>query len=237
LASERKLSSTPEAIASIIIAAMIGLAIYGTFIWAPTEKTMGFLQRIFYFHAASGEVMILAFCVVFIGNVGYLIRRKPEWDWLATSGVEVGLVFNTISLVTGPIWAKPAWGIWWDWDARLTSTFVLWILYISYLLLRRLIENPEKRAVVSSVFGVFAFLDVPLVYFSIWWWRTQHPPPLIFKSGGLSPEMLKVFLFCMASLSALMALLIWQRYKLESLRHTVEELKIESEYQNDGGAK
>jgi heme exporter protein C len=105
------------------------------------------------------------------------------------------------------------------------------------LLLRRLIENPERRAVVSSVFGVFAFLDVPLVYFSIWWWRTQHPPPLIFKSGGLSPEMLKVFMFSMAALSALMVLMIWQRYKLESLRHTVEELKIEAEYQNDGGSK
>ncbi len=109
--------------------------------------------------------------------------------------------------------------------------FVLWILYIAYLLLRRLIENPERRAVVSSVFGVFAFLDVPLVYFSIWWWRTQHPPPLIFKPGGLSPEMLKVFMFSMAALSALMVIMIWQRYKLESLRHTVEELKIEAEYQ------
>ena len=234
---ENKSSAALQALASILVSAMIGIAIYGAFIWAPNEKTMGFLQRIFYFHAASGQVMILAFSIVFIGNVCYLLRRKPEWDWLATSAVEVGLVFNTISLVTGPIWAKPAWGIWWDWDARLTSTFVLWILYIAYLLLRRLIENPERRAVVSSVFGVFAFLDVPLVYFSIWWWRTQHPPPLIFKPGGLSPEMLKVFMFTMASLSALMVIMIWQRYKLESLRHTVEELKIEAEYRNDGGAR
>ena len=155
---------------------MIGLAVYGTFIWVPNEKTMGFLQRIFYFHAASGEVMILAFCVVFIGNVGYLIRRKPEWDWLATSGVEVGLVFNTISLVTGPIWAKPAWGIWWDWDARLTSTFVLWILYISYLLLRRLIENPEKRAVVLPLcLACSLFSTFRSCIFQFWWWRTQHP--------------------------------------------------------------
>jgi heme exporter protein C len=237
LSSETKKSAAPQALVSIVVAAMIGIAIYGSFIWAPNEKTMGFLQRIFYFHAASGQVMILAFSIVFIGNLGYLIRRKPQWDWLATSGVEVGLIFNTISLVTGPIWAKPAWGIWWDWDARLTSTFVLWVLYISYLLLRRLIENPERRAVISSVFGIFAFLDVPLVYFSIWWWRTQHPPPLIFKPGGLSPEMLKVFMFCMAALSALMALMIWQRYKLEALRHTVEELQVESEYRNEGGAK
>jgi heme exporter protein C len=237
LASERKISSTPEAIASIIIAAMIGIAIYGTFIWVPNEKTMGFLQRIFYFHAASGEVMILAFCVVFIGNVGYLIRRKPEWDWLATSGVEVGLVFNTISLVTGPIWAKPAWGIWWDWDARLTSTFVLWILYISYLLLRRLIENPERRAVVSSVFGVFAFLDVPLVYFSIWWWRTQHPPPIVFKTGKLNGDMYKALLMSFIALAAMMVMMIWRRYKMEGLRHAVEELKIETEYLENGGAK
>jgi len=237
LADETKSNPIGQVLASVIVAAMVGIAIYGAFLWAPNEKTMGFLQRIFYFHAASGEVMILAFCVVFIGNVGYLIRRKPQWDWLATSGVEVGLMFNTISLVTGPIWAKPAWGIWWDWDARLTSTFVLWVLYVSYLLLRRLIENPERRAVISSVFGIFAFLDVPLVYFSIWWWRTQHPPPLIFKSGGLSPQMLQVFLFSMAALSALMILMVWQRYELESLRHIVEELQVESEYRNQGGAK
>jgi heme exporter protein C len=238
LASDTKDSIVAQALASITVAVLIGFAIYGALIWAPTEKTMGFLQRIFYFHAASGEVMILAFCAAFIGNVGYLTKRKIECDCLATAAVEVGLVFNTISLVTGPLWAKPAWGIWWDWgDARLTSTFVLWILYIAYVLLRRLIENPERRAVVSSVFGVFAFLDVPLVYFSIWWWRTQHPPPLIFKSNGLAPDMRKVFFFTMGVLTALMAMLIRQRYKLEVMRHTVAEMQIESEYRNEGGAR
>jgi heme exporter protein C len=238
LASRIKESIFGQALASITVAVLIGFAIYGALIWAPTEKTMGFLQRIFYFHAASGEVMILAFCAAFIGNVGYLIRRKIEWDWLAISSVEVGLIFNTISLVTGPIWAKPAWGIWWDWgDARLTSTFVLWVLYIGYVILRKMIENPERRAVVSSVFGVFAFLDVPLVYFSIWWWRTQHPPPLITKPGGLAPDMLKVFFFTMAALTALMAIFIRQRYKLEAVRHTVAEMQIEADYRNEGGAK
>jgi heme exporter protein C len=145
------------------------------------------------------------------------------------AGAEVGLAFFTIVLITGPIWAKPAWGIWWTWDARLTSTFVLWVLYACYLLLRRLLENPERRAVVSAVFGAFAFLDVPLVYFSIWWWRTQHPQPVIGRPGGLDPRMGEVFAMACVALTAVMALLVRHRYVLESLRHDADEMRAEVE--------
>jgi heme exporter protein C len=213
----------------------MGVAIYGALIWAPIEKA-GFVQKIFYFHVSSGMAALFAFIVVFIANIGYLIWRKPEWDWLAVAGVEVGLAFNTIVLATGSIWAKPSWGVWWAWDERLTSALVLWVLYFSYLLLRRLLENPERRAVVSAVFGAFAFLDVPLVYFSIWWWRTQHPGPVIAK-GDLPREMLIAFFVSFLAISVFMALMIRQRYKLEVLRHTVDELKIELEYRSDGGQK
>src|SRR5205807_9887459 len=133
----------------------------------------------------------------------YLLRRAPKWDWLAVSSAEVGVAVFTVVLVTGPIWAKPVWGIWWTWDARLTSTFVLWVLYLSYLLLRTLVTDAERRAVVSAVFGIFAFLDVPLVYMSIRWWRTQHPQPVIAggSGSGLDPQMWRVFLTCWAARS------------------------------------
>ena len=236
MAVDTKDSLALQALPSITASVLIGVAIYGALVWAPAEKTMGFLQRIFYFHVSSGMAAMLAFITVFIGNIGYLTRRKAEWDWLALAGVEVGLTFTTIVLVTGSIWAKPAWGVWWVWDERLTSAFVLWVLYFTYLLLRRLIENPERRAVISAVFGAFAFLDVPLVYFSIWWWRTQHPGPIIAR-GDLPRDMLVAFFVSFSALTALMVLMIWQRYKLEALRHTVEELQIEAGYRNEGGAK
>ena len=146
-------------------------------------------------------------------------------------GSEVGTVFNTVVLVTGPIWARPVWGIWWTWDARLTSTFVLWLLYIAYLLLRTLVEDPERRATVSAVFGIFAFLDVPLVYMSIRWWRTQHPQPVLFggPGSGLDPKMRVVFYTCWVALVALMALVMRQRFRVEALWHEVEELRMQAE--------
>jgi heme exporter protein C len=195
---------------------------------APEEKTMRVLQRIFYFHVPSAWTSFVAFFFVFVSNIAYLATRKRKWDWLGVAGAEVGLAFCTIVLVTGPIWAKPAWGIWWTWDARLTSTFVLWLLYIGYLLLRDLLPDAERRARISAVFGVFAFLDVPLVYFSIRLWRTQHPQPVIAggEGTGLDPAMRAVLLFCWMALMVLFVLLLRQRYDLEELRGRQEELAL-----------
>jgi len=209
-------------------ALLIGLAGYAAFFLAPQERTMGEIQRIFYFHVPSAWTAGVAFFIVFMANIAYLVRRAPKWDWLGVSAAEVGLAFCTVVLVTGPIWAKPVWGIWWTWDARLTSTFVLWLLYVCYLLLRTLIADAERRSVVSAVFGIFAFLDVPLVYLSIWLWRTQHPSPVI-GGGGLDPRMWRVFLVCWGALLALLLLLLRQRYRLEALRHEVEMLLFEVE--------
>jgi heme exporter protein C len=213
------------------VAVLLGVAGYAALFLAPTERTMGLIQRIFYFHVPTAWTAFVAFFVAFLANVAYLLRRAPKWDWLGVSAVEVGLAFCTAVLITGPIWAKPVWGIWWTWDARLTSTFVLWLLYLSYLLLRTLVSDAERRAIVSAVFGIFAFLDVPLVYMSIRLWRTQHPQPVIAggSGSGLDPRMWQVFLTCWAALLALMALLLRQRYSLEALRHAVEEITIESE--------
>ncbi len=216
---------------ALVLGALMAFAGYAALFIAPDESTMHAIQRIFYFHAPSGMVALIAFTICFVANIGYLASRKPRWDWLAVSAAEVGVAFNTAVLITGPIWAKPAWGIWWTWDARLTSTLVLWLLYISFLLLRDLITDPERRAVFSAIYGIFLFLDVPLVYFSIRIWRTQHPQPVILggQNSGLDPTMKEVFYLCFFALLGIMTILIRQRYQLEKARHEVEELRLEAE--------
>jgi heme exporter protein C len=206
-------------------------AAFASFYIAPLERTMGELQKIFYLHAASAWAGMDAFFVCFIANLLYVWKRNQKFDWVAVSAAEVGLAFTTVVLITGPIWAKPAWGIWWTWDARLTSTFVLWLLYVSYLLLRSLIEEPDRRALLSSIFGIFAFLDVPLVYGSIRWWRTQHPQPVIMggPGSGLQPTMAKVFFFSVLAMHVLMVFLIRERYLLEQASSEVELLQREAE--------
>jgi heme exporter protein C len=220
-----------DAVFALLVVALLGYSAYASFYIAPDEQTMHLVQRIFYLHAPCGMVALLAFFIAFIGNVGYLIKRESKWDWLGISAVEVGLAFCSVVLLTGPIWAHPAWGVWWAWDARLTSTLVLWLLYVVYLLLRTMIEDPDRRALVSAFYGVFSFLDVPLVYGSIWWWRTQHPQPVVFTSGGLNPVMRKVFYLSWFSLTCLMVLLIRKRYELEALRTEVRGLEREAEAQ------
>src|SRR5882757_9722586 len=179
---------------------------YASFFIAPEERTMGVIQRIFYFHVASAWAGFTAFFLCFIGNLLYVWKRAQKYDWLGVSSAEVGLACITVVLITGPIWAHPVWGIWWTWDARLTSTFVLWLLYVAYLMLRTLIEEPERRALLSALFGIFAFIDVPLVFGSIRWWRTQHPQPVIMgePGSGLDPVMLKVLLFSWLPMLTLM---------------------------------
>jgi heme exporter protein C len=206
---------------------------YAAFFIAPEERTMGVLQRIFYFHAATAWAGEMVFFVCFVANLLYIWKRDPKYDWLGVSCAEVGLACITVVLITGPIWAKPAWGIYWTWDARLTSTFVLWLLYISYLLLRSLIEEPDRRALLSALFGVFAFLDVPLVFFSIRWWRTQHPAPVIMggPNSGLDPTMSKVFFFNVLAMHVFAAFLIVERYILEQMKNEVEILQREVEAQ------
>jgi heme exporter protein C len=174
-----------------------------------------------------------AFFVCFTANLLYVWRRDPKWDALGVSSAEVGLAFITVVLITGPIWAKPAWGIYWTWDARLTSTFVLWLLYICYLLLRTLIEEPDRRALLSALFGIFSFIDVPIVFGAIRWWRTQHPAPVIMggPGSGLEPTMRKVFFFSVFALHSLMVFLLVERYRLEKLRGDFEVVRRELEAQ------
>lgn len=213
------------------VAALVFFAGYAALFIAPDESTMHEVQRIFYFHLSAWMTSFTAFTVVFVCNVAYLRTRQLKWDCLAVAATEVGIACCSIGLVTGPLWARPVWGIWWTWDARLTTTFILWLLYVSYLLLRGLLEDPQRRASLSAVFGIFAFLDVPLVYVSNRLWRTQHPQPVILggEGSGLDPTMGKVLLLCVISMFAVMIPVLIDRYRLERMRHEFDELRLEVE--------
>jgi heme exporter protein C len=220
-----------NALAGVAVLVLLGAAAYAAFFIAPTDAKQGLIYRILYLHVASAWTGLTSFFICFIANVLYVLRRQPRWDWLGVSAGETGLVFTTVVLVTGPIWAHPVWGIWWTWDARLTSTFILWLLYVAYLLLRTLVEEPDRRALFSALFGIFAFIDVPLVFGSIRWWRTQHPQPIIMgePGSGLDPMMLRVLLFSWLAMLGLMTLLLWQRYRLEAMRGDLEIIQRELE--------
>jgi heme exporter protein C len=215
----------------LVASALMVFAGFAALYVAPDEKTMHAIQRIFYFHVPSAICSFVAFFIVFVANFAYLATRKPKWDWLGVAGAEVGVVCSTIVLITGPIWAHPVWGIWWTWDARLTSTFVMWLLYMAYLLLRGFLDDPQRKAMFSAVFGIFAFLDVPLVYFSNRLWRTQHPQPVILggSNSGLDPMMGKVLLISFVAVLCITAVLIADRYRLEQLRSEFEELRFRAE--------
>jgi len=218
-------------LSAMVVLLLLGVAAYASFFIAPTDAKQGLIYRILFLHVASAWTGLTAFFISFVANLLYVWRRQPRWDWLGVSAAEVGLAFTTVVLITGPIWAHPVWGIWWTWSPRLTSTFVLWLLYVSYLLLRTLIEEPDRRALLSALFGIFAFVDVPLVFGSIRWWRDQHPTPVVMgePGSGLDPVMYKVLFFSWFAMLGLMTLLLRQRYRLESMRGDIETIQRELE--------
>jgi len=209
-------------ILAIVTALLLSFALYEALIAAPTERTMGDVQRIFYYHVPSAWTAFLLFLINFVASVVFLIRRDTKADILALVTAEVGVVFCTVVMATGPIWARPVWGIWWTWDLRLTLTLVLWLIYVSYLVLRRF-STSSQTPVLASVLAIFGALDVPLVYFSIWFFRTQHPSPVIGGGGSLDPRMAHVLLINWAAFLCLASLVCWTRFRLEVLEREVEE--------------
>jgi heme exporter protein C len=209
-------------ILAIVTGLLLSFALYEALIAAPTERTMGDVQRIFYYHVPSAWTAFLLFLINFIASVFFLIRHDSKSDILALVSAEVGVVFCTVVLVTGPIWARPVWGIWWTWDLRLTLTLVLWLIYVSYLMLRRF-STSSQTPKLAAVLAVFGALDIPLVYFSIWYFRTQHPSPVIGNGGSLDPRMAHVLLINWAAFLCLAWLMCWTRFRLEVLKREVEE--------------
>jgi heme exporter protein C len=209
-------------ILAIVTGLLLSFALYEALIGAPTERTMGDVQRIFYYHVPSAWTAFLLFLINFVASLVYLIRRDSKADILALVSAEVGVVFCTVVLITGPIWARPVWGIWWTWDLRLSLTLVLWLIYVSYLMLRRF-STSSQTAKLAAVLAVFGALDIPLVYFSIWFFRTQHPSPVIGNGGSLDPGMAHVLLINWAAFLCLAWLMCWTRYRLEVLKREVDE--------------
>jgi heme exporter protein C len=189
----------------------------------PTEQTMGYVQRIFYYHVSSAWTALVLFAINFVSSIVFLIKRNEKADIVALAAAELGVVFCAVVLVTGPIWARPVWGIWWDpADIRLNSTLALWLIYVSYLVLRRF-STSSKTAVIAAVWAIFGALDVPFVFFSIWFFRTQHPSPVIAQGGSLDPRMWITVLINWAAFLCLAWLVGWTRYRLEVAEREVHE--------------
>ena len=221
-------------ILAILTVLLLAYAFYEAMWVAPMERTMGDVQRIFYYHVPSAWTAFLLFFVNLVASVVYLVRRNPKADALAFVTAEVGVVFCTVVLVTGPIWARPVWGIWWTWDVRLTTTLVLWLIYVSYLVLRRFSDSAQTP-ILAAVLAIFGALDVPLVYFSIWFFRTQHPQPVIGGGGSMDPRMLQVLLISWMAFLCFAFLVCWSRFRLEKLRREVEEAEALESLQEPGG--
>jgi heme exporter protein C len=207
----------------LLTVALLAFGFYQGMYAAPTEQTMGDIQRIFYYHVPSAWTAFFFFFLNFLASIWYLTTRKAGADAFALAAAEVGVVFCTIVLITGPLWAKPVWGIWWTWDARLTTTLVLWLIYVSYLILRRFSDS-QQTPTLAAALAIFGFLDVPIVYMSIRWWRTQHPQPVIGggQGSGLDPEMRFALMVNWAAFMAMAALVTWTRYSLARREQRVE---------------
>lgn len=199
-------------------------ALYLIFIYVPTEETMGVVQRIFYFHVPLAWVSFLAFFIVFLGSILYLWKRNSKWDIMASSSAEVGAVFTTLFLITGSIWAKPIWGVWWTWSPRLTTAMILWLIYLAYLLVRAYASDDQRGARFAAIVGIIGFIDVPIVALAITLWRTQHPGPVVF-TNGLAPPMLLTLLVSLAAFTALYLILVTQVAGLKKDRDEVMRLK------------
>jgi heme exporter protein C len=223
-----KLQLRLDAVLGVLLIFIMTLALYMAFIVAPREQTMGDLQRIFYFHVPAAIAGLTAFAVNFVASLMYVIRKNRWWDNLAISAAEIGVMFLIMVLVTGPIWAKYAWFVWWTWSPRLTLSLILCLLYIAYVLIRNYIEDPDRKAMISAVFGIVAFVDVPLVWFSIRWWRDLHPSPML-ETGGLSPAMRPAFLICWAAFQVLLIYLLRRRFFLQSLHDELEYIERQAD--------
>jgi heme exporter protein C len=209
--------------------AMMALALWCVFVYVPTEKVQGIVQRIFYFHVSAALTMFLAFFIVCMSSIIYLWKQTPWWDSVALSAAEIGVVFCTMVLITGPIWARPIWGAWWTWDPTLTLTLVLWLFYVAYLMLRADVPD-AKRTRVAAILGIVGFVDVPLIRWSVEKWRTLHPKPVIVQEGGgtgLPPSMMLTFLISLGACVLLCFFLIRERVALAQSRHALDALRDE----------
>lgn len=219
---------------TILLGVLGVLNLYFALIWSPPERQMGDLVRILYFHVGSAWVAFLAFFITFVFSVLYLFRRNLFFDRIAVSSAEIGVVYTTFTLITGSLWARPIWNTWWTWDPLLTTTLILWFLYVGYLLLRGTITGLERRARVSSVYGIIAFVDVPIIHFAVEWWRSIHPLVIDQTGFNMPGSMVFTLLFSVLTFFLLYVVILYirtrqesQRIRLYTLRERVREVRAE----------
>jgi heme exporter protein C len=218
------------AVLSVISAAAVIWTLYLIFFYAPTEATMGVVQRIFYFHVPTAWVAFLAFGIVALCSLGYLWLKDDRLDAIAVSSAELGIVYTSAVLITGPLWGKLAWGAWWVWEPRLTLTLLLWLIYIAYFMVRNATDNPERGKRFAAVVGIIGAVDIPLIHLSVQWFRSQHPQAVILRPEGptADPEIVRTLLVSLLAFTLTFFALLLYRYGLERMRHQVEALRYRS---------
>jgi len=220
--------NTAETVLGVTTGALVLAAMYAVFVYVPTDSFQGPVQRIFYIHMAMWLPTFSAFALVAIASLMYLWRRGPGWDRLGRSSAEIGLLFCTLGLATGSIWARPIWGTWWTWDPRLTLTLVLWMIYATYLLLRTLSATPEQGAVLSAILGLSGVIDLYLINRAVYWWRGIHPAVIANREGGsglADPRMQVTLVICLVSFFLLFVWLLVLRMRTARLQDILEECR------------
>ncbi len=211
----------------VLSALLMALSLYMIFMWAPTEQNLGVSQRIFYFHVPLGWLGMVSIVIVAFASVMHLVTGRERWDSLAHSTAEVGLIAATLIIVTGSIWAKPVWGVWWTWDAKLTTTLILWFIYVGYLMVKAYAPAGSQGRRFASVVALIGAIDAPIIYFATLWWRTAHPElnigPLA-ESGGLDSRMALTFLVSLVAFTVLYVFLLIERYSLKQSANDLDEL-------------
>lgn len=212
----------------LLTVAVLTVGIFMAFVYAPTDSVQGDAQRIFYIHVPMAWLAYLAMGVVLIGSVGYMWKRSERMDRLARSSAELGFLFTTLVLITGSLWGRPIWNTWWQWEARLTTTLVLWFIFIGYFMVRAYAGDRERGARYAAVLGIIGAIDVPIIHQSVTWWRTLHPQPIVLNSGGpnLPNSMLATLMVCMAGFTLLYAYLMVQKTRVEWARDVLAEREL-----------
>jgi heme exporter protein C len=198
----------------------LAVGLYLGLVWAPPDALMGDVQRIMYVHFPSWIATGLAYLTAFVCSLLYLVRRTPSLDYLAHAGVEVGVLFNATGLITGSIWGRPTWGVWWTWDPRLTTTAIMLVMFAGYLIVRAFIEDPDARARVAALVGIVGFVNVPIVYMSVRWWRTLHQVQS--SPSTVHPDMVVALRVMMVTFALLACYLMTRRYELARLEGEAE---------------
>ncbi len=222
----------------LVTAALMVANIYLVFLVAPTDAVLGHVQRIFYIHVPIAIVSFVAFLVVFVASIGYLVTRRSRWDSVAHAAAEVGVVFVSLALLTGIVWARPVWGVWWTWEPRLTTTLILWLIYVAYLMLRAYVPNKSQGARYAAVLGIIGFVDVPIVYYSVQWWRSIHPSAVVgplAESGALEPIMQGVLFYSQAVFLLLFLYLLLERTRLRNIEDRLSALRLTLRRRSPGG--